>query len=282
MILTCPECATSYFVDDAKVPAAGRLVKCTSCGARWTAVKDAAPAAPAVAPPPTPAPPPDPKPYVHTVDDDLEVSAIDTTALAAARAGRAIPRQDTAGKVAVWAVAGVVIVVLIASAILFRSRIVQLLPGSRTAFAGVGLPVNALGLVIEGVSAKPVFQGGRPVLAVTGVIRSVRDGATTAPALRISLLDRSGKPVAVKVATPLDASVPARATRHFAIAIVDPPASVHDLEVAFDLGDKVAAHGPAAVHAAVAESGADHADSPAPVDAQPLPPGSKDALPQHD
>ena len=32
MILTCPECATSYFVDDSKVPA-GRQVKCSNCGA---------------------------------------------------------------------------------------------------------------------------------------------------------------------------------------------------------------------------------------------------------
>jgi len=279
MILTCPECATSYFVDDAKVPAAGRLVKCTSCGARWTAVKDAAPA-PA---PPTPksVPPPAPEPFVPSVEDDLEVSPIEAaTTFAAARAARAAPRREATGKVVVWAVAGVVIVGLIVAAILFRSQVVQLLPASQTAYAGIGLPVNALGLVIEGVSAKPVFQGGRPVLAVTGVIRSVHDKPASAPALRISLLDRAGKPVAVKVATPLDASVPGRATRHFAIAIVDPPASVHDLEVAFDAPEKGVSHGPAAVHAPVAAD--EHAASPAPVDAQPLTPGSKDALPQHD
>jgi predicted Zn finger-like uncharacterized protein len=278
MILTCPECATSYFVDDAKVPAAGRLVKCTSCGARWTAVKDAAPAPS----PPKPAPAPAPEPFVPSIEDDLEVSPIDTTTLAAARAARAAPKQEAAGKVAVWAVAGVVIVGLIAGAILFRSHVVQLLPASQTAYAGLGLPVNALGLVIEGVSAKPVFQGGRPVLAVTGAIRSVHDTAVSAPALRISLLDRAGKPVAVKVATPLEAGVPGRATRHFAIAIVDPPASVHDLEVAFETPEKGEPHGPAAVHAPVAAPDTAQAGSPIPVDAQPLPPGSKDALPQHD
>ncbi len=281
MILTCPECATSYFVDDARVPAAGRLVKCTSCGARWTAVKDAAPA-PAPPPPKPAAPQPEPEPFVPVVEDDLVVSPIDTTKLAAARAARAAPKQEAGGKVVVWAAAGVVVVGLIAAAILFRSQVVQLLPASQTAYAGLGLPVNALGLVIEGVSAKPVFQGGRPVLAVTGVIRSVRDGQASAPALRISLLDRAGKPVAVKVATPLDASVPGHASRHFAIGIVDPPASVHDLEVAFDSAEKGAPHGPAAVHAPVAEPDPAHAAGPAPVDAEPLPPGSKDALPQHD
>ncbi|MDP3175192.1 MAG: zinc-ribbon domain-containing protein, partial [Phenylobacterium sp.] len=37
MILTCTECATSYFVDDDKIPPQGRVVKCANCGTRWTA-----------------------------------------------------------------------------------------------------------------------------------------------------------------------------------------------------------------------------------------------------
>ena len=49
MILTCPECATSYFVDDSRIPAGGRSVKCTSCGARWRVMPDAPPEAEAAA-----------------------------------------------------------------------------------------------------------------------------------------------------------------------------------------------------------------------------------------
>src|ERR1700761_555864 len=40
MILTCPECATSYFVDDARIPAHGRRVRCSSCAHRWLAGPD--------------------------------------------------------------------------------------------------------------------------------------------------------------------------------------------------------------------------------------------------
>ena len=292
MILTCPECATSYFVDDAKVPAAGRLVKCTSCGARWTAMKEAAPEAAAPSAP-RPAPVKAPDPFVPVADDDLEVVAIDPVTLAAARAARAAPKREAAGKVAILAVAGVVVVALIASAIVFRTEVVRIWPASQAAYSGLGLPVNALGLVIENVSAKPVFQGGRPVLAVAGAIRNLRDETATAPQVRLNLLDRAGNPVAAKVATPLDPRVPGHAVRHFAITIVDPPASVHDLEVTFEAvqaGKGAAPHGPAPVHAPIAA--AEHAAAaeptpiaalgPAPVDAQPLTPGSQDALPQHD
>jgi len=276
MILTCPECATSYFVDDERVPAAGRLVKCSSCGARWTALKEA-PSEPAPAPA-RPMPVREPEPFVPAATDDLEVTPFDPVAAATVRAARSAPGKEAAGKVVVWAVAAGVVVALIVGAIIFRGAIVRILPASQAAYAGVGLPVNTLGLVIENVHAQPVFQGGRPVLAVTGSIRSIRDETAAAPPIRISLLDRAGKAVAANIATPLDAHVPGRATRHFAISIIDPPASVHDLEVTFEARAKGIA--PAAV---VAVSAPPPAPTPAPIDeAKPLPPGSQDALPQHD
>src|SRR5215831_1438457 len=45
MILTCPKCATGYFVDDGQIGSVGRKVRCAACGARWTAKVEPTPAA---------------------------------------------------------------------------------------------------------------------------------------------------------------------------------------------------------------------------------------------
>src|SRR5665213_2124431 len=45
MILTCPECATSYFADDSSI-GAGRTVRCAACGNTWRAEPDPQPEEP--------------------------------------------------------------------------------------------------------------------------------------------------------------------------------------------------------------------------------------------
>ena len=43
MILTCPKCATRYFVDDGKFAGGPREVECDQCGALWTASTEGSP-----------------------------------------------------------------------------------------------------------------------------------------------------------------------------------------------------------------------------------------------
>jgi predicted Zn finger-like uncharacterized protein len=275
MILTCPECATSYFVDDSRIPEAGRTVKCANCAHRWTARRetgeftstDPEPEADEVAPaadaePAAEAPP----------ADDLDIVAVEPDFPRRAARGPAprSARGEAQSKVAVWAAAAALVVAVVAGAIAFRGEVVKLIPKSQAAYAGLGLPVNSLGLVIEGVQATPTFSGGRPVLSVTGDIRNVKEAAVNAPALRVNLLDRQGKPIAARIVRPIDPKVPAGATRHFAIAISDPPSNAHDLEVLFEAGGgRRTAITPVPVAPA------------APVEARPIPAGSPDALAEH-
>jgi predicted Zn finger-like uncharacterized protein len=247
MILTCPECATSYFVDDSRIAGAGRTVKCSNCGARWTARPEGAEPAPAPAPKPRPAPEPAaaPQPVDEVVFEGPPIATPLKTGRKSKPKATASGREAN-GKVLVWGASALVIVALIAGLIVLRAQVVQLLPASQKAYAGLGLPVSSL--TIEKVRAEPAFQGGRPVLSVSGQLHNVQAAPAEAPALRVSLLDRLGKPVAVKVARPIDTAVPGHATRYFAITMVDPPASVHDLQVTFEPTAKDAA--PAAAAAA--------------------------------
>jgi hypothetical protein len=160
------------------------------------------------------------------------------------------------------------------AAVFFREQVAGVWPASAAAYAAVGLPVNQLGLVIEQVKFQPSFQGGRPVLSVTGAIRNTRREMALAPPIRISLLDKDGKPLFAKVARPLNAEIPAGGSRYFAVALADPPAGLQALEVVFDVATGRAA--PADAPHTEAVLGAE------PMEAQPLPPESAHALPdQH-
>src|SRR5690606_40713655 len=98
----------------------------------------------------------------------------------------------------IWAGMAGVLAVLIAIAVIFRVDVVRLWPRTASAYAGVGLPVNSLGLVIEGVRFERALQDGHAALAVSGMIRNIEDRPVVSPALRISLLDANGKAVATK------------------------------------------------------------------------------------
>ncbi|MEO8114312.1 MAG: DUF3426 domain-containing protein, partial [Phenylobacterium sp.] len=177
----------------------------------------------------------------------------------------------------VLAAAAVVVAALIAGAIAYRAEVIRLWPKSSAAYAGLGLPVDSLGLVIEDVHYQPTFQGGHPVLAVSGVIRNLKDEPATVPLLRFSLLDRAGKLVVAKIARPIDPKIPGKAKRYFAVSLVDPPSTAHDLEVVFETA-KPGAADPGPTDAVLSPA---PAAAPAPVEAQPLPPGTIDALPDH-
>lgn len=281
MILTCPDCASSYFVDD-KVMTAPRAVRCTACGKRWTAEPTldlvSSPEEGAVAaPPPKPAPAAAPEPAPALAE--LPGEELPKVIRAKAESERRL--REAAGTGIIWAGMAAAIAVIIAAAVVFRVDLVRLWPRTAGAFASVGLPVNNVGLVIEGLSAEPSLQDGHAALTISGVLRNIQDHPVEAPPLRIGLLNPAGKRVAGKVAAAADPLVPPGETRHFSIAIIDPPSTAKDLEIGFVLEAGAAK----AVKASVGEPGKAAAEKhslrgitqPAPVepahviDAKPLP-----------
>ena len=290
MILTCPECATSYFVDDSKIPPQGRTVKCASCGARWMAE-------------------PEPELELHPDEAEAVPEAADADQEAleerpvSEMPGEELPKvfrakaetsrrlREAAAQGIVWAALLAVLVVLAIIAVVFRADVVRLWPRSAAAYAGIGLPVNSVGLALEGVKADPALQEGHAALSVTGMIRNVEGHTITAPPLQIRLLNKAGKPVATQIARASDPRIPPGETRHFAIAILDPPLTAHDLEVTFapesaapEAKPHVKASPPSAKPHEPALRPAAEPTAPAaePMDAQPLPPGAPDAIDHHE
>ncbi|HEY9217652.1 MAG TPA: DUF3426 domain-containing protein, partial [Phenylobacterium sp.] len=236
MILTCPDCATSYFVEPTKIPADGRTVKCTACGKRWLASSG--------------------PPELELVDDE-EVGAYGREpaepsseiefeeAPLSELPGEALPKvfraktdlsrrmREAVAIGVVWAGMGAVLLGIVGAAVVFRVDVVRLWPRSASAYASVGLRVNQLGLEVENLSVETALHDGHAAFAVTGTIRNVEDRLITSPALKLSLITKDGRPLVTKIARPADPRIPPGQARHFGLVIPDPPSTAALLEVSF-------------------------------------------------
>lgn len=233
------------------------MVKCSNCAARWMVSRNEAEPEPA----PPPEPPAEPEPYI-SFDPEPEETPAEAEVVQPVQEARLSddpplrkrpvrrPPPPPPPKAPARAVALAVLIVgaaaAIAGGVALREKVVKQAPAMAGIYAVLGLSVNDLGLVIEEVKAEPAFEGGRPVLNVSGVIRNLKKHEAEAPPLEVSLLDKAGEPISVKIAHPVDRTVPPMDTRHFALTLTDPPSELHDLEVRFK---DDAAHPPAPVKA---------------------------------
>jgi len=226
MILTCPECASRYFVADDSIGPAGRTVRCSSCSTRWTA--HAEPAGDSA--------PPSPEPMFGTPEPGDQLATPQEEPLPRVFRERAATRQKVRQAVAagaVWAGLAAGFVLLLGITVLLRQDIAGLWPRTAGAYAMAGLPVNLVGLTIENQHAQPQLQDGHAALVISGSLRNIRDRPVVAPPLRVSLLNVAGRSLAVKIADPDGARIPPGEARRFVINMLDPPVSATDVDIAF-------------------------------------------------
>ena len=287
MILTCPECATSYFVDDDKIPPDGRSVRCANCGNRWTARLE--PELELVSTPEEGAIGREPFAESEEAKAVSELPGDELPKVFRAKASTDRKVRQAAAVGVAWAAAIAVVAVIAALAIVFRADVVRSWPRSAAAYAAVGLPVNSIGLVLENVKAEPSLKSGHAALSISGQIRNVEDKLLTAPPLTINLLNKAGKPVVTQIARAADPRIPPGQSRHFAIDILDPPTSAHDLEVSFAAAKAEASHAPTKTEVRPGQTSEAHHEAgdeglragepdSSPVEAQPLAPGDPLAL----
>jgi predicted Zn finger-like uncharacterized protein len=251
MILTCPQCATRYFLPDAQVGTAGRAVKCTHCGAVWRVEA-------AAAPEPEPAfaapshhfePEPELEPPAPDPEEEFAAAAERRSEIRRQKKAEAERRQRQQAVITAAVLAGVVaaIALCVALGIIFRIQVVKWWPGTATAYAALGMPVNASGLLIDKVQAAPAIVQGHRSLVVTGVLTNASAAPRPAPAFRVSMLDKAGKPLAQRVIeTAPPVALKVGEARRFQLQVADPPPGAVDVEVTLALpgGDTAKAPSP--------------------------------------
>ena len=255
MILTCPECATRYFLPDVQIGVTGRKVKCAQCGASWRefgqAEPEAAAAAVAAARGQSVAPPTDSPPAAEPEPDEaFAPGAARRAEILREKKAQAERKSKQAATVnaAVWAglVAAVAFALVLGA--VFREQVVKLWPGTASAYAAVGLPVNAAGLLIEKVGAAPSMLQGHKALTVTGSLRNVAGAPVTVPAFRVDVLDKAGKSLDHKIIQITAPPLKAGEIRAFSLGVADPPAGYQDVAVTFALPHAADAPSKAAAH----------------------------------
>lgn len=217
MILTCPSCATRYFVKDDAVPAAGRVVRCASCATEWRAETDAPPLE--LLPEPS-------------ADEPAKPAPLPNTYRAKVAARRQTRAAVTTG--AVWAGLSVAFVTVALGAVLFRTDVVRAFPRANAAYAAIRMPVNPTGLALDGVQGGPGLENGRQMLQVAGMLRNVEAAGRAPAALRVSLYDKSGHRVAEQRLPATGEAIAAGEARPFRAVFFDPPLAAAEFGVDFD------------------------------------------------
>ena len=239
MILTCPACATRYFVDADRLGAEGRTVRCSSCAASWKAEpspeplelkpaagKKAARIKPEVAPAA-------PGPVHRSFRDQVQAKRKTREAVAAG---------------VVWAVLAAGFALVMLCAVIFRVQVVNAWPSTAGAYAFLRMPVNPTGFSIEEVQGGPALTDGRMAIVASGMLRNERNDAHAAPAVRVSLFDNAGRRLASQVVPQPAQRVAPGDARAFKASFIDPPSASHvQVEFAFEAGRaaRIAAKPPA-------------------------------------
>lgn len=220
MILTCPACATSYFVPDDAIGPNGRRVRCKSCGHDWRATLEDEPLELSAA---TEEPVAEPG---FGKREDAPESLAETPAPELPRAFRAKAEQQrkmrrAATQGAVWAGLAVVFLSLIGAAYAFRLPIVQAWPQAAAVYKLVGAPVNLAGLEFEAVGIRIApYDPGKVI--VSGALRNIRDNEVVAPPVRVAVVNAAGAEIAHRILRLETAPVLPGKVQGFAVVILDP------------------------------------------------------------
>jgi len=224
MIITCPHCQTQYQVAAEAIGARGRQVQCAQCNRAWAARAPAERTVPRLVQPPPPPPPPSDAPLAEDEERQLDrrfeqqgelsrpvaeqqlrpedsphPGAMDPAVIrkrqrAFFKRQTSLTRQLPLARMRRSAriLACLLLVGVIGGAYLFRREVVSQLPAMADVYAGLGLPVNVVGLDLRDVSIVRAVRGGASVLTVNYTLVSASSSPVAVPQVIVTLLDAAG------------------------------------------------------------------------------------------
>jgi predicted Zn finger-like uncharacterized protein len=237
MILTCPNCATRYVVDAARIGASGRQVRCARCAHEWHSPPgvETPPPAPAAAAPVAAPPPASPSPpaAVEPVREAGPLSSLGRPAPAVVNlpALRKPPRRAVGVG---WLALIVAVLVVLLGLVFGRDRIMAALPQTKAAYAALGLAELAPPFTLDFDRTKgraSYAENGR--LVIEGEIVNLGKTVQPVPPVRIVLRDGAGQEVASWTFEPSARELAAGARLSFSTGRESPPEGARGFEAAF-------------------------------------------------
>ena len=205
MILTCPECETQYFAEEATIGDSGRTVKCATCGHSWFVGPDG-----------------------RQLGRPGGTGAHEAYWL---KVRERRQRQSRQAAITAWTTVIALFAVILSGMYFLRGEVVQRWPASASTYAQLGLEVNRFGLDFLETRADRFFEGTTPILEVRGNLKNIRRREVDAPFIRVDMLDEAGAVIASSYAPIVPAQIEAGDIAAFAARIENPPYESFELDV---------------------------------------------------
>jgi len=229
MILTCPSCETRYQVDEAVIDrAAGRQVRCASCGYLWHFAPSleehsAAQRVPAAGPTLGPA-------AAAGVLETDAASAVSTPLDLGSAAAPAIGRMGPGLRGLLQLAAVLVVAAVVIVPILARNTVVETWPEATKVYDAVGLKTIAPETGLDITVTPRRYEGS---FVVTGEITNTTDRSRSVPPLRVALRDTTLREIEFRILDPPVSTLAPGAVARFTTVFDHPDITATDAVARF-------------------------------------------------
>ena len=210
MILTCPECSTSYMAKDDAIGPNGRTVRCAKCSATWFVPAPtesvSTPDDLQLADMTRESTPPSQENYPVEHKEDFSVASEQNTAsISSEKSADAIIRDKAEADKRrqrrrtiwlIWLIPLLLITAFIAILFFGRTVIAERFPATVPLYNAVGVEVSQSGLQIDKPTVRIAVVNGQTTVVINGSVKNISNQAQSLPMLRLSLNNPAGEAVA--------------------------------------------------------------------------------------